>query len=415
LTNKYIMLVNGIIGMGGGQMYTNNKLSYMKKLGWEPYVFSGMEGQIVIPTLRKYDCLIKRLMIASPMIYSRRVVNSLIDEIVNEIGDFDEAVIESGSGHMALWGELLAKRLQCKHMVHLLDERPDVVVPKEYLDFYRFKLERRELSGIANTSLKILFRNSDEINEQNSYHLPSVCQNVVSDSEEGGDIEIPQTGITMGCIGRLGKRYVEAATAAFATVAKKHADKRFNVLFIGASDEKQHEKRIRSILGVIPNVELLMPGFMYPIPQAILNKVDVFISSAGSAGVSYRNGRPTIAIDGRDNMAIGVLGYTTTNSLYRSSEEKVDPADLLEAILFKNYLAGKTYAGKEKNVDMEILKQHIVFLKSSSREKQYFDIAAMKAAGKDKKKKAVRFILGTQGYVRFHDKGLELLAKLRKK
>lgn len=412
---KYVMLVNGIVGMGGGQMYTKNKLSYMRDIGWEVLAFSGHTGEIVIPELREYEGLIEHILISSPLIYPNDTVESVLEHIAERIGSFDEAVIESGSGHMALWGELLAKRLNCKHMVHLLEERPDLIIPSEYLDFYRFKLKRRELSGIMNKSMKILFRNSAEINEDNSFYLPSVCSNVVSDTQDSNAINIPDEGITMGCIGRLEKKYVQAATDAFATVAKKHPDVQFNIVYIGASDSHEHEERIRSVLDSIPNVTLLMPGYVFPIPRSVFQRVDVFVSSSGSASVSYRNGCPTISIDGRDNMAIGVMGYTTTRSLYREDEEKQDPADLLEAIIFKGYLVGKKYECGESRDSLDVLKLHLDFLNASSKEKRYFDVAAMKPAGKDKKKLWIRMMLGTKGYIRFHDKGTRIISNLRKK
>ena len=38
------MLSNGIVGMGGGQMYTKNKAVYMKSLGYDVQIYSGHQG-----------------------------------------------------------------------------------------------------------------------------------------------------------------------------------------------------------------------------------------------------------------------------------------------------------------------------------------------------------------------------------
>ena len=133
----------------------------------------------MIKDLMEYQKYIDPIFLSSPLVYKKSTVNRITQGVKDKASNYKEIIIESGIAHMALWGEIFAKELNCKHMVHLLDERNDLLVPESYLDFYWFKHSRRELSGITANSLKMLFRNNVNINDSNSYWLPSYCQNVV--------------------------------------------------------------------------------------------------------------------------------------------------------------------------------------------------------------------------------------------
>lgn len=398
MNKLYIMLENAIIGMGGGQMYTRNKLLYMQQMGWKSLVFSGLLGKIVIDELKEFEEYIYPELASAPMVYNHKIVNNVLDKIISNIPKGEKVVIESGSAHLAYWGELLAERLRGKNMVHLLDERNDLTIPEDYLDFYWFKLNRRELSGINDTSLKLLFRRNKKITDENNYNLPSICQNVIS--EDDCDLKFPEVDFTVGCIGRLEKPYVVEVAHAYEKLIDNHLDKTFCIVFIGGSDSKQYEDRIKLIFNEKSNATVIMTGFLYPMPKKIFDKIDLFISSAGSAGVSYRQNRPTISVDSTDLKAIGVLGYTTKNSLNRKKEEPEDIFKLAEKVLFTDYLNEFNYKKSLHNPTLEGLKPHIDFLNSSSPEFTYYPIRKMHVAGIDKKKKILRKIFTTKGYVK---------------
>ncbi len=400
MKKAYVMLENNITGMGGGQMYTRNKLVFMSQHGWEPFVFSGIQGEIVIGDLQKYKKYIFPALASPPIVYSVKTVEKTLTPILNLLEEYDDIIIESGSGHMALWGETIAVKLQCKHMVHLLDERNDLTIPEEYLDFYRFKLRRRELSGITDQSLNILFRNNGEIDEENNFFLSSVCQNVIDESSTHM-FELPNADKTVCCIGRLEKPYVMPVAHAFAKVVKKHPSECFNVIFIGGTSLKNVKSKIKSLFQKLKNARLILTGDLYPIPKNLFQKVDVFASSAGSAGLSYRQNKPTISIDGCDLKAIGVVGYTTQHCLYRDCEEKQDIADLLEKILYKGYLEQFKYTASAKKTDLNTLNSHMEFISQSEKNKEYYSLYKISPAGKDLRKRQLCKILGDQGYIKF--------------
>lgn len=397
MIRKYVILINEIRGMGGGQMYARNKVVYLKSLGWEPQIFYGIDGELMIPELRAYQGGYLPLLVSSPLVYNKQIVSQVLSCLREKIGACDQLVIESSSPHMALWGELLAESLEGKHMAHLLDERCDEIVPEGYLPFFRFKHKRRELSGIHENSLKLLFRGSQEITAKNAYALFSVCSNTVSEDVTDCELALPpkDNRIVLGCIGRREKPYVAAAARAFADVIRRHPESMFRVIFIGAAEDPA----IQNLFGELPNAEVLMTGYIYPIPLSLMNYVDVFLSSAGSANISYRCGKVTISIDSVDTKAIGVMGYTTQNSVKRKDEPQMELDSLLEKVLYTDYLTHYPYAAAPK-LDVEgILAGHLVFLEQSEKKSAYYPVLQMRAAGKDKTKRVLVRLLGAKGYV----------------
>lgn len=134
---KYIILFNTIAGMGGGQMYVRNKLVYMKSKGWDVYVVSWFSGEILIPEFKSYKELVFKEMTLPPMTLKNKEVNYYIEKIIylTDIKENDEVIVESSTPVMAYWGEAIAQKLGAKHIIYLLDERNDLLVPKEYLPF----------------------------------------------------------------------------------------------------------------------------------------------------------------------------------------------------------------------------------------------------------------------------------------
>ncbi|MDO5787120.1 MAG: hypothetical protein Q4P09_05350 [Phascolarctobacterium sp.] len=398
MKKAYIMLEIGIIGVGGGQMYTRNKVCFMREKEWDVFVFSGLEGKVIISELIDQIPFIIPELISAPMVYSKKTIKEVINRVLTQVKGYDEYIIESGSAHLAYWGELLAERLRCKNMVHLLDERNDLLVPLDYLDFYKFKLERRELSGIIKSSLPQLFRNAPFIKDNNSYYLSSVCQNVIDEHIEES-FSIPQCDFSLCCIGRLEKPYVSEVAKAFKQVVMNNREKSFAIVFIGDSINRANRDRIVDLLSIERNVKLIMPGFVLPIPRSFFEKIDLFVSSAGSAGVSYRMNRPTISIDSEDLKAIGVMGYDTLNSIKRDNEPPQDIAQFIMKVLEGGYLNNFVYRPCSYEPNIGTLCSHLDFYNQSSKNLEYFPIKKLKPAGKDKKKYIIRKLLGKELYL----------------
>ena len=51
---KYIIFTGTITRVGGAQIYVKNKVNYMKSLGWDVYVFSALDGPVIINGLSEF-------------------------------------------------------------------------------------------------------------------------------------------------------------------------------------------------------------------------------------------------------------------------------------------------------------------------------------------------------------------------
>ena len=129
----------------------------------------------------------------------------------------------------------------------------------------------------------------------------------------------------------------------------------------------------------------------------------MFISSAGSAGVSYGQNIPTIALDAADEKPIGILGYTTNHSLYRDGEEIIELAEWLRLIFEENFLSQHSYKPK-KNDNFELLKKHDKFLLSCKKEKDYYDVMSIRPSGKDMIKRIATLLIGNMNMVKLKEK-----------
>jgi len=400
-SNKlYVLIQTGVTGMGGGQMYICNKADYMKALGWEVIIFSSLPGDILIPKLKGYRNIIMQELISAPFVYKAKIVSLVLNKMYDNVKEAEEIVIESGAPHCVYWGELLAQKIQGKHLIFMLSERPDLDISKEYLPFYQFKLQRRELAGITKNTLELIFKKKNKDLEEKYVALSAICQNVVEDYDSEIVNRIPEEGITIGILGRLDKSFVAAATIELVEFVKKHKAVQFNIIYIGASEIGNREKEIRKLFFNISNVNIIFLGYVYPIPEKLFPLIRIFISSAGSAGVAYGQGNITISVDGKDGKAIGIMGYTTTHSLYREDEPVTDISFWLEEILFYNYLEGKVFTPKQRSVGTDRFVEHLKFLNDSEKTLNYYPVNMIRAKGKDKKKKIICRILGCKLYVK---------------
>lgn len=394
----YILLPTAITEMGGGQMYVRNKMKYIEEQGWRVEIFSGQEGTIYINDLKKYRRNIIRVLDDAPFIYSQKTIEATLLHMKNIIGNENEQIIiESGAAHTCYWGELLSKEIHGKHIVFLLDEHNDKI-DFRYLDFFDFKHQRKELTGIANRSLMDLFRDYKLINQENNYWLTAYCSNVVEECYNPIIEKIKKADYSIGSIGRLEKPYVLPVAEEIRKFAANHPDATFNIIFIGGSTIRKSMKQLRKKFRGMNNINLILTNYMFPIPKKIFNLVNVFISSSGSARVSYNEGIPTIAIDGHDYMPIGIVGYTTEQTLYRENTAAKSISELLEDILINKCLLQMNFNAYEPEDIKVYFEPHIEFINKSSQEFSYYPVINMKPYGKDKKKKILRQIFGGYFY-----------------
>jgi len=403
---KYIFITYGIVDMGGGQMYVYNKTQYLKNNDYNVYVFSVFNGDVIIKGLEEYkDDIISELGV--PIFYfslsqKNKIINSIIKKI--DLHFDDEIIIESNSISNALWGEKISALLHCKHFIYLLSEN-NLIYADTIYPFLKFKYNRQEVAAINEKIIPWLFQKYEEIGENKSYSLKAACTNVFEDYEHELIHKIPHRDYTIGMIGRLEKPYLLPILDDIIGFCNNHIDKTFTILLIGDTQDKIRKNRIIDKFAKSDNINLVLSGYLYPIPLRLLDLCDVFVSSAGSAFLTEALGYLTISIDGKDYKPTGILGYTTDNSLFRNNEPIVEINDLLEDILILEKYPKRLARTYDTSINDFSNKTHMDFIANSDQSEAYYNIDSVRPTLLYRYKKIIyiikqfsRYVLGNSTY-----------------
>jgi frataxin-like iron-binding protein CyaY len=374
---KYIFFTGNILNIGGLEIYIKNKVVFLKKNGWDVNVYSSAEGIITLKELKEYAKMIIPELKYYPSIYTKNKFESICTSILSmNTEKYDEVIIESHHINYALWAEIIASKLKGKHFIYSVTENYNIKNKNIFL-FLDFKHKRKELAGIVDKSLSRMFNGFKELGNDENYYLKSMSENVVEDYSLPIFENIPLADYTIGSIGRLDKNYVNSMIDEIILFSKTNQSKSINLLLIGGSKNGNIEKIIEDKVRY-SNINLLITGYIYPIPLNIFTIIDVFIASSGSAIVSCSQGVPTITLDANDYMPMGILGYTTELTLYRDSPPKNSISDLLNAILVDECCKGvdvrKIPMG---DIDAEYT-NHINFIRDSAQDKVYYNTSIIK-------------------------------------
>ena len=96
----YIFLTTLIRGIGGGHIYTLNKIHYLTGLGWDTrFLHADVKaGRIVIEELRQYEKMGEQHLQRPPYMFSSTKQIHVLDKLVELLDlkhTYDEIVIES--------------------------------------------------------------------------------------------------------------------------------------------------------------------------------------------------------------------------------------------------------------------------------------------------------------------------------
>jgi len=402
---KYLIFTGSILNMGGAQMYVKNKTEYMRSAGWEVYVFSGLEGTVMLGGLMKYkDMIIPELDCYPDMISDRKKkqIIKLMMNIIDVSAPTEETIIiESNTLHMSCWAEMLAEKLRAKHYMFLLDEHFNY--GEEYYDFIEFKYKRSETAVIKGDYIRALLKNRVKVDDPSRWQLNAFCTNVVEDikDERFDHIGHDEFDCILCSLGRLNKSYIPNVAEGFEKFAAGNPDKKICCVFIGDQPvgyTPDMNKLIERKLSGLKNVTLLMMGYVYPIPESFLRQTDVAVAVSGSASVLWSYGVKTITMDVSDNQPIGVLGYTTKNNLNRDGETVCSLDIWLERIVNKNYLSDYIFEPKKMTDASKWFEKHMEFAEKSCREKEYYNMYGVRTRTfKKRLKKILICIFGVGG------------------
>ena len=413
---KYVILT-GIVGIGGSIIYTRNKKIFLEREGWNVEVFSSEKGNVVFEELKCFEKNYVSELRFPPDLCNEKQRKNIIYMITDKILSgqmFDEIIIESHFIPGALWGEAIAELIHAKHLIYLLNE----IFPflsKEMFDFMDFKHKRRELAGISEKSLELLFKNHKIPDPHERYFLKAICTNVVEDVENSIIDSIRRSDIVIGSIGRLEKGYVWSLAKNVAVFAQRNQDKIITLILVGGSRFKATDKKLRRIISTGHNIELVVTGFMYPIPRKLFSLVDIFVSGAGSARVSAAEGVLTMTVDVNTGKPIGLLGYDTNNSIYGDKEQTKSIAQMLQDVLIEKEMHKKKIPMKYEQTIPDFRQryaEHMDFIERSEQEKEYYPVDKIKLVDKRGSIKKLLFkTLGRTGY----EKVVSMYARLKAK
>ena len=304
----YIFIIRRICDITGAEQYTYNKMKFLERLGWRVLIFSSMRGTIIIDEFRKYEKLIYPALYFCPKYFRKKEVRHTINRILQVIdaNQKDNCIIESDSLPRAIWGEMIASRLNCRHLFISVQEQHDYY-PDVRL-FLRFKYDRHELCGISSGVIRQML-GDDSIEERVDSRAFLYCDNVIQNcADTYSEMINNHFDYILGSFGRIDKPCVPAIIDGFYNFARQNPKRQILIIMIGGYKRKGEEKRVRNKFTDIDNVVLLFTGNIYPVPISFVKKFNVFVSTAGAANATFLVGIPTIKVEPNKGKPIGIIG-----------------------------------------------------------------------------------------------------------
>ena len=400
--NRYIFLTADIHIMGGMQSYVAAKVDYLKKKNWKVNVFfpgNNSNTKTFYNELGDYkEGGIWHLKFP-PMMFSKRVINKVIQKIIklSNITDEKTIIIESQNDTYAMWGELIAEQVEGKNLCLLCNEQfqGDGKYYNACLDFFWYKLKRKELFVIMEESLTLLFgKKANELRTRDYVFIAANEIRVI----DGACVEldrIAQDKITICYFGRKDKGYLPYVCKEVVEYATKRQTRKFRFLIVGdGADSKTSH-----ILKKAPdNLEIIEFGGFSPIPKKLFELSDVMIASSGCAYIASGQEKLVIVPDTETGKALGVFGYDMSSTIYNN--QTFEYSTLLDEILFGDKYKCKPLYKLQRTSTNKTFDLHMEYIHSMVYKNEYFNFKNVKI-NKTKKTKIQLLILklfGNNGY-----------------
>ncbi len=397
---KFIFLAINITAAGGGLVYLANKIGFLRAQGWDAGLYSAITGETLITQLHQFKTGVIAELAYPAFFFSDQKRAGIIERIVEENQYYDTRVVVTNSQRQAFWGEMIAKEWQARHIVFLTGESFSSLTPADFR-FYNFKHVRRELAGINQYSLPRLFRGYKEIPQDECYTLPVTYADVVQDVENAMIEKIPKKDINIGCISRLEKMYIPKLINEVILFARDNHRKQVQLVFFGGTTVSSSlEAAIKMKNANVPNLNIIITGFLYPIPRKIFGLMDVFIGVAGASKLSAQEGIPTISLDVMDGNPIGVLGYDAGDCFYRQSAYPFSISELLRKILVEKSINADMLNNTHlrKFNDIHVYAKTLQFIEGAEPTQRYYDFGAYRLSFGNRIRKVVFLFFGAHWY-----------------
>lgn len=362
--NTYIINTRDVCNIGGGQLYVLRRAKHLVERNYNVIIIVAIYdgnfmlknefGSIPVYYVPEFN--------ASSIYISPKRRDNTIEKVMALIGVSENYFIESHTLEGVEWGEILASRLNAKHLGYLLAE-PNV---NEYrwkvgIDIFKNKLLKNEFWGCSSVSLRTIW--GKDI-------LPNNYINIAFDEAELSEKSSPSINYVkqkfsycITTVSRLEKTYIEKLIKDSQKLALTYPNQKFDLVIIGGSSDKSRENYLFDKYGEpnnsINNLNIYFTGFVKNIGRDIFSFTDVFVGM-GTASINAISQKCLcINIDPSNNdMASGFFGVDTTNFAYTcngqvySIFDKLNQAYNFEPTTKENYIQeGRRLFEKEYSLD----------------------------------------------------------------
>jgi hypothetical protein len=386
--------------MGGGQCYMAGKAKYLESQGWNVVVLhSGFyKGQ-----KSPFEFLNRYIHQNTPEIgyhafeMPRVVLDYMVRKIMRTIGDVsnsDEIIIETHNSTTAVWGELVANKLGAKHVNVCMNEnyRGKRACYEKKIEFFKFKFFRGEIGGNADVEQR-LFDGYLKVDESNAVEW-IIDEDPVQDYDNAAVNAIVKQDWNICYLGRGDKPYVKNILLGIGEFASRHKNKKIQFINVGSACV-DNSGIINDISAKNSNLTISDLGNQTPLPRSLYSKIDVMIAGSGSARCSVEEGALTLVADTETCQCNGLLGYETTNSIYKEGNYVESSfADALTRVLVDQVQNKLVFNYPPKKGVAYCTKQNFEMIAKSTQTKEYYPMDKL-LEGSKSWKTAIKYIVRT--------------------
>lgn len=300
--------------MGGLELYVLNKTKWLEENGWEVHIFSTILTfkKYRIQELNRFKSEAIPLLVFSPFEIGKSSREKILTKIIKFVNPSlnDEIIIESHSGSTALWGELVAKKINARHTFQPKHEYFTEDCYTDSKDFFIYMLNNcRVFAG--ELAKERLIQTVLKENPSKAKSI-SIAYNPIANLDNSKLNEISKADYTICYIGRTEKPYFASIVDGVKNFAILHKENSVQFVVVGKSIYAK--KIVKKRLCCIRNLSIKLLDEMFPIPRKLFSLVDVVCAGSGAARSAVFESVPVLIPDPYNYLCNGVYGYETKES-----------------------------------------------------------------------------------------------------
>lgn len=314
---NYIIFTPSIANIGGAELYVMRRAVYLKSKGWNVKIITSIGSPILIKEFDYFPTLIINFNASFKYIPAKKK-----EIVLNQIFDFIgiSNIIESHTLHDAIICEVIAQKKHLKHIIYLLQESPiKNIRDKKINQFFNFKLYRKELFGITNQSLSLIFDRRINESLNNYVNVPFDIRELDKGTDNFFFPNTSKRDFVIATISRLEKEYVVPLIKSIYNFSNNNKLK-LQLIIYGDSKDQKVKQKLELQFKNTNKLNIYFPGYLFPLPYNLFSKLDAFLGMGTSVVNSIAAGCPTLVIDPRSYKCAGILAKDISNFAYAENE-----------------------------------------------------------------------------------------------